>query len=186
MVPIPTLWLPMLLSAVFVFFASFLIHMVLGYHRADWRKVPAEDDFMDAVRKFNIPAGDYMAPCGEGPRSMKDPAFMEKMKRGPVMIMTIFPPRQNGFGMQLLQWFVYCLLVSLFCAYIAGRAVGPGTDYLHVFRFAGAVAFACYAVAQFQNSIWYRRSWATTLRHTFDSLIYAGLTAGAFGWLWPK
>jgi hypothetical protein len=34
-------------------------------------------------------------------------------------------------------------------------------------------------------SIWYHRSWGTTLRYTVDGLVYALLTAGIFGWLWP-
>ena len=56
MVSIPSLWLPILLSAVAVFVASSVIHMFLGYHAADYRKVPAEDDFMAALRKFEHPA----------------------------------------------------------------------------------------------------------------------------------
>lgn len=186
MVPLMSLWLPILLSAVFVFMMSSVIHMMLGYHRADYRKLPAEDEFMEAMRKFNFLPGDYMVPCAGGPKDMKDPAFMEKMKKGPVVMMTIFPPGQNWFGKQLGQWFVYCIVVGVFAAYIAGRALGPGAEYLHVFRFAGTTAFACYALALWQNSIWYRRNWGTTLRSTFDGLIYAGLTAGTFGWLWPK
>jgi len=36
-----------------------------------------------------------------------------------------------------------------------------------------------------QMSIWYRRSWSTTLKATLDGVIYGLLTGGAFGWLWP-
>ena len=63
MVPIASLWLPILLSAVAVFIVSSVIHMFLGYHSADYKKVPAEDELMAAVRKFDIPPGDYMVPC---------------------------------------------------------------------------------------------------------------------------
>jgi hypothetical protein len=34
-------------------------------------------------------------------------------------------------------------------------------------------------------TIWYKRSVVTSLKSTFDSLVYGCLTAGAFGWLWP-
>jgi len=34
MIPLPALWLPILVSAVIVFFATFIIHMVLGYHKS--------------------------------------------------------------------------------------------------------------------------------------------------------
>ena len=43
-----------------------------------------------------------------------------------------------------------------------------------------------YSLASWQNTIWYKRSWAITLRTTIDGLIYGLLTAGTFGWLWPK
>jgi hypothetical protein len=34
-------------------------------------------------------------------------------------------------------------------------------------------------------SIWYARPWKTTLKYTFDGLIYAATTAATFSWLWP-
>ena len=88
------------------------------------------------------------------------------------------------FGVMRLVNIAHGDLIVL-AAYIAGRALGPGAEYLHVFRFTGATAFMCYTVAGWQASIWYRRPWATTLKNTFDGFIYACLTAGAFGWLWP-
>jgi hypothetical protein len=54
-----------------------------------------------------------------------------------------------------------------------------------VFRFAGATAFVGYGLALWQHSIWYKLAWSTTLKSNVDSLIYALLTGGAFGWLWP-
>ena len=186
MVPVMSLWLPILLSAVFVFVASSIIHMMLPYHKGDYRKVPAEDDVMDALRKFNIPPGDYMLPRCDSAAEMKSPAFLEKMKKGPVAIMTVMPSGQPSMGPQLAQWFVYCAIIGVFAAYLAGRAVGPGTHYLTIFRLVGTCAFAGYALALPQFSIWYKRSWSTTLVSMFDGLVYACLTAGTFGWLWPK
>jgi len=86
----------------------------------------------------------------------------------------------------LSLWFIYCVVVSIFAAYVAGRALAHPTSYLHVFRFAGATAFIGYSVALWQMFIWYRRALSTTIKATIDGLIYAGLTAGTFGWLWPK
>ena len=85
----------------------------------------------------------------------------------------------------LVLWFVYCALVGLFAAYVAGRALPASAPYLRVFQVVGATAFVGYAVALWQFSIWYRRAWSTTLKATIDGLIYALLTAGIFGWLWP-
>jgi len=186
MVPIASLWLPILISAVFVFLASWIIHMFLPYHRSDFNKLPAEDQVMEALRKFNIPPGDYMVPRPAGPEGMKHPEFMDKMNKGPVMVMTVMKSGPFNMGANLAQWFLYCVIVGGIAAYVAGRAVHPGEPYLRVFRFAGCTAFVGYAVALWQDSIWYKRAWSTTIKNTFDGLIYGLLTAGTFGWLWPR
>jgi hypothetical protein len=186
MVSIVSLWLPIVLSAVFVFLASFVIHMALRYHANDYRKLPAEDEVMDALRKFQIPPGDYMVPRPAGAEGMKDPKYLEKLKQGPVMVVTVMKNGMFDMRTSLFQWFVYSLLVGVLAAYVAGRALGPGTPYLKVFRFAGVTSFIAYSIAMWQDSIWYHRSWGTTMRNTFDGLVYGLLTAGTFGWLWPK
>jgi hypothetical protein len=186
MTALTSLWLPILLAAVLVFFASFVLHMLVPFHRADYRPLPAEDDVMEALRRFNIPPGDYMVPCPGGPEAMRDPKFLAKMSKGPVVVATFMPGGPIRMGPQLAQWFVYCLVVGLFAAYLTGRALPPGSQYLRVFQFAGCAAFIGYSLAMWQLSIWYHRSWATTIRYTIDGLIFGALTAGVFGWLWPK
>jgi hypothetical protein len=180
-----SLWIPILLAAVLVFVASSIIHMLLPYHRTDFGKVPAEDEVMAALREFSIPPGDYVIPCAGSAKEMKTPEFIEKATKGPVAFVTVMPSGMPKMGASLALWFVYSVVVGIFAAYIAGRALGPGAEYLSVFRFAGCTAFVGYALALWQNSIWYKRAWGSTLKSTFDSLIYALLTAGAFGWLWP-
>jgi hypothetical protein len=180
------LWLPILVSAVFVFIASSIIHTALPWHKSDYPKIPNEDKVMDSLRPLAIPPGDYMVPRCANQKDMKSPEFQEKLKKGPVMVVTVFPSNAFSMGRNLGLWFVYCIVVSVFAAYIAGRALPHGTHYPQVFRFAGAIAFIGYSLALWQLSIWYRRAWSTTIKSTFDGLIYAGLTAGTFGWLWPK
>ena len=186
MVPVTSLWLPILLSAVIGFVASSIIHMLLPYHRKDFGKVPAEDDVMDALRKFNIPPGEYVVPYADSPKEMGTPEFIEKMKKGPAAFMTVMASGPPSMGKSLVQWFVYCIVVGIFAAYITGRALEPGSHYLAAFRFSGATAFVGYALALMQNSIWYKRSWSVTLKSMFDGLVYALLTAGTFGWLRPN
>lgn len=186
MVGLSALWLPILLSAVIVFVTSSIIHMMLPWHKSDYSRIPDEDKAMDALRPLAIPPGDYMVPRASSMQEMRAPEFTEKMKRGPVVILTVLPSGGTSMGTSLVLWFVYSLVIGVFSAYVAGRALAPGAAYLHVFRFAGVTAFACYAVALWQMSIWYRRSWGTTVRATVDGLVYALLTAGVFGWLWPR
>jgi len=186
MVSLMALLLPIFLSAVIVFIASSIIHMALKYHAADYRTLPRESEVMEALRKFEIPPGDYMVPRAGSMEAMRTEEFKDKMKKGPVMMATVMPSGMFQMGRSLFQWFLFCILVSVFTAYVTGRALGPGTPYLRVFQIAGTVAFASYALGQFPASIWYRKSWGTTMRHALDGLIFGSLTAGTFGWLWPK
>ncbi len=180
------LWLPILLSAVIVFVVSSIIHLMLPWHKGDYPKLPNEDKVMDALRPLPIPPGDYMIPRPSSPQEMRSPEFMEKMKSGPVMVFTVMPNGPTPMGRNLVLWFLYGVVVSIFAAYVAGRALPVGAQYLQVFRFAGVAAFLGYSVALWQMSIWYRRAWTTTVKATVDGLIYALLTAGTFGWLWPR
>ena len=185
MVPVMALWLPILLAAVFVFIASSIIHMLLPYHNSDFAKLPDGEKVMDELRKYNFPPGEYHMPAAENAKDLSSPAYIEKMKKGPVAFMTVLESGPPSMGTSLVLWFVYTIVVGIFAAYICGRSLGPGADYLAVFRFAGATAFIAYSVGLWQNSIWYKRKWSTTVKNTFDGLIYALLTAGTFGWLWP-
>ena len=186
MVPVTALWLPIVVSAAIVFVASSVIHMVLGYHKSDYSTVPGEDDVQAALRKFNLPPGDYMLPCAQNAKDMQSQVFRDKLSRGPVAVMTVMPQGGMSMGRNLALWFVYCIISSLFAGYVAGVVLQRGTDYMLVFRIVGTVAFVGYALALWQQSIWYQRSWGTTVRSTIDGLIYALLTAGTFGWLWPR
>ena len=186
MVSLLSLWLPILVSAVLVFVVSSIIHMVLPYHRSDYGRLPSEDEVMDALRRFNIAPGDYLMPAPGGPEAMRSPEFIAKREKGPIMMMTVFKPGPPTMGTQLVLWFLYSIVVSKFAGYVAGVALAPGAPYLSVFRIVGTVALAGYALGLAQYSIWYGRAWSITLKSMFDGLIYALLTAGVFGWLWPQ
>jgi len=180
-----SLWLPILLSAVIVFVISSVIHMLSPWHKGDYPKMPNEDRVRDLLRPLAIPPGDYMVPRPSSREEMASPAFMEKYKQGPNLIVTVLPTGAWSMGKNLIQWFVYAVVVGIFAGYVAGRALPPGSEYLHVFRFVGVTAFAGYSLALWQMSIWYNRSVLTTFKSTVDGLIYGLLTAGTFGWLWP-
>ena len=185
MVEIMSLWLPILLSAVIVFIVSSIIHMATPWHKGDYPKLESQDKVMDALRPFSIPPGEYMIPRPENMKDMRSPEFMEKMKKGPVGMITVWTGT-TSMGKPLVLWFLFSIVVSIFSAYVAGRALGPGAHYLAVFRFAGVTAFCSYALALWQQSIWYHRALGVTIRSSIDGLLYAALTAGTFGWLWPR
>ena len=186
MVPLSQLWLPILVSGVIVFVASSIIHMALTYHRSDCDPLPTEEQLLDAMRKLGVPPGDYYLPHAGSMAVMKSPEYRAKLERGPLAVMTVLKGRGTPMGQRLLQWFVFILVVSLFAGYVASRTLGPGTPYRTVFRIVGTVAFAGYVLGTWPNSIWWSKKWSTTIKGTFDGLVYALLTAGVFGWLWPK
>ena len=186
MVPIASLWLPILVSAVIVFVVSSIIHMALPIHRGDMQKVPREDEVMAALRDAELAPGDYVIPYAGSMEAMNSAEYKARRQKGPVVVMTVMPSGPGNMGASLAQWFAFSVVVSLLCAYVAGRALGPGAHYLGVFRFVGVTAFIGYGLALAHDSIWWKKKWSTTLKYMFDGLVYALMTAGTFGWLWPK
>jgi hypothetical protein len=185
MVPLTALWLPILLAAVIVFLASSILHMVLPYHRSDYQRLPDEDKLTAALRAAGLTRGLYIFPyCTH--KEMKSPAMIEKYKQGPVGMLTVFPSGPPAMPKFLAMWFAYCLVIGLFVACLTGSTVAPGAPYLAVFRVAGTAAFLGYGVGQLVNSIWTGQPWSVTIKHVIDGLLYSLLTAGTFGWLWPR
>lgn len=185
MVSLTSLLVPILVSAVAVFLVSFVLHMVIPFHKNDIRKIPREDEFLAAMRGFNLPAGDYAAPHADSPAAMKDPAFLEKRAKGPTVIMTTAPGAPPPMSVTLTKWFIYCVVVSLFVAYVASRSLPLGTEYMQVFRITATTAFMAYSFAVVQNWIWWMKEGGATFRTMIDGLAYALATAGVFGSMWP-
>jgi len=186
MVSLETLWLPILLSAVIVFVVSSFIHMALPWHKRDYPRLAAEHSIMDALRPLALPPGDYMVPRAGNMKEFKTPEFQERMRQGPVIVMTVRPNGQWKMGGSLLQWFLYSIVVGILAGYVGGRALPAGADYLRVFQLIGTTAIASYSLALVQLSIWYGRGWGLTIRSVIDGILYGALTAGTFGWLWPR
>ena len=185
MVPLTALWLPILLSAVIVFIASSIMHMFLPYHRSDYQRLPEEDKVLGMLRPIGLKRGLYVFPfCTH--KEMNTPAAIEKYNQGPVGMLTMFPSGPPVMPKFLGMWFVYCLLIGFFVAYLTGRTVAPGTPYLAVFRVAGTAAFLTYGLGHLSNSIWAGQPWSVTMKHVIDGLVFGLLTAGTFGWLWPR
>jgi hypothetical protein len=186
MTGIISLWLPILLSSVAVFIASWLIHMVLPWHKSDYPKVSNEEAVRSAIGPLAIPPGDYMIPRPASREDMRSAEFMEKVRTGPNLMLTVLPNGPWSMGRNLSQWFVYVVVVTIFGAYIAGRALPPNPEDAEIVRFVGATTFIGYSVALWQMSIWYRRAWSLTIKATVDGLIYALITGAIFCYLWPQ
>jgi hypothetical protein len=117
---------------------------------------------------------------------MKTPAMQEKYKEGPVGFMTIFPSGPPALPKFLGLWLCYCLVIGFFTAYLTGHTLAPGVNYLVVFRVAGTAAFMAYGLGMLSNGIWKGQPWSNVIKEVIDGLVYGLLTAGTFGWLWPR
>jgi hypothetical protein len=186
MVPLGSLLLPVVLSAVFVFLASFLVHMVLRYHSSDYTQLPNEDAVRAAIRAGNPAPKQYIIPYCKDPKEMQSPEMLQKHIEGPVAVLNLRAPAKPTMGPYLGQWFVFNLVVAFFVAYVAAHTIPPGTVYLEVFRVVGAVTFLAYAAGVFPAAIWMAKPWPVALKEALDGLIYGLVTAGTFGWLWPR
>jgi hypothetical protein len=181
------LWQPIVLSAVLVFILSAIIHMVLKYHNTDYKRLPNEDAVRAALRSGNPePRRQYIFPYAAEMKEMGSPEMQQKFIEGPVGVLYLRQPGPPTMGPALAQWFLFTLWVSLLVSYVAARTIQPGAEYLDVFCTVGAVTFLAYAAGVLPASIWMGKPWAVTAKEMFDGLLYALVTAGTFGWLWPR
>ena len=158
--------------------------MVFKYHNKEFRRLPDEDSTLESLRQAGVTQGLYHFPHCASMKEMGDPDMLEKMERGPVGFLTVMPSGPPAMPKFLTLWFLYTLLVGVFVAYISGRTLGPDAEYLAVFRLTGTIAFMTYGLSQMVDSIWKGTPWSVTAKGIFDGLVYALVTAGAFGWLW--
>ena len=188
MVSVASLWLPILLAAVIVFIASFVMNGVLTYHRSDFPSIPNEGPLLEAIRALNLTPGQYVFPrafSSEGLKEEGAAGAAEQLQRGPVGLLLMRPSGPLNMGKTLALWFLYVVGVLFVVAYVASRTLAPGAEYLAVFRVVGTVGFLAFSAAEIPQAIWLARSWSSVWKFFFDGLVYGALAAGAFGWLWP-
>lgn len=183
--PFGSLWLPVVVSAVAVWFLSSILHMVLKYHRADYRALPDEEGVGQAMRKAPPGPGVYFIPYHADPSMLKDPAVRKRYEDGPVAMITVMRSGAPAMGKYLAMWFLFCLLVSFVTSYVARHTLHPDSDLLDVMRITGTVAFLGYGFGYFQDVIWKAVPWPNALRALFDAVLYALTTGLVFRLLWP-
>ena len=182
-VELTSLWLPILLSAIAVFIASSLIWTVVQWHNGDWHKLPNEEAARQALS--GTPPGEYNLPHAADGKARRSDEWQARYKEGPAVMMTVLPHGSMAMGKQFVQWILYTLLISFVVAYVAAATLNAGTDYLKVFQVTGTTAWLAYAGATVPGSVWFGHGWGRTFKEIIDGLLYALLTAGIFGWLWP-
>jgi hypothetical protein len=176
-----SLWLPIVLSGVALFFVSFLSWMVFKFHDRDWNKLANEDAALPALRGLNVPPGNYMFPRCTTMDELKTPEFQEKMKDGPNGVITVFPGPGN-MGRNLALTFLYFLAVSFCLAYLATIGLKPGAAAMEVFRFFATAGFLTFCAANVSDAIWFRHR---VVGHLIDAVLFGLVLGGLFAALWP-
>ena len=179
------LWLPILATAVLVFIASSLIHMLFKWHNADYKKLPNEDAVAAAIRAGSPTPGQYMLPYCTGMEGMKDESMQNKFRDGPVGMLTLRKNGPPGMGSSLTQWFILTLVVAAIAGAIALRIYGLQADPHRAGHLVGVISFLTYAGGSVQAGIWMGKPWRSVAKDLLDGLIYASISALTFQWLWP-
>jgi len=182
--PFGSLWLPVVVSAVAVWLVSAVLHMVLKYHRADFKQLSNEEAVGQALRAATPGPGAYVIPHCEMSQ-MKDPAVLKRYEDGPVALINVMRNGPPNMGKTLGQWFLLCFLVSLVTGYVARHCLDPGAVGMEVLRLTGTMAFVGYGFGYIQDSIWHGFPWSNALRGIVDAAIYALVTGLLFRVLWP-
>ena len=182
MIPITSLLLPIVLSAIAVWLASALVWTLMPHRQKEFRPLPDEEA---ARRVLKAAPGEYVIPYAADTATMKDPQYLKRMEDGPVGFVRLMAPGAPAMAKPMALSFLYYLVVGVVVAYLTSRTVPPGTEYLTVFRVAGTVSWAAYFFGAVPDSIWFGKPWPSTAKSLVESLCYGCLTAGFFGWLWP-
>lgn len=186
MISLAQLWMPIVLSAVLVFVASSLIHMVFKWHNSDYRKLANEDEVRAAIRSSSPAPGQYVIPYCADPTEMQKADAQQKYKEGPVGFLMLRPAGAPSIGKPLALWFVLNLAIAFVAGYLASRLVPPGASFGAVARVVCTVTFLAYACGGLQGAIWMGKPWTSAVKEVLDGFIYGLASAAAFGWLWPR
>jgi hypothetical protein len=186
MTSLAALWLPILVSAVGVFIASSLVHMVFKWHNADYRKLPNEDEVAAALRRQSLPPGQYTLPYCTDMKDMQAPETQKKFIDGPVGFIILRASGLPNMGKHLGAWFVLTLFVALLAATAAGIALPIGAVKEPVFDVTFLIAFAAYGCGSISDGIWKGEPWKAVAKDLLDAFIYAAVTGTVFALLWPR
>ena len=179
------LWMPILVSAVLVFVASSLIHMVFKWHNADYKKLANEDDARIAIGASAPAPGQYILPHCADMKEMQGEAMKKKYVDGPIAFITL---RKNGppsMGMPLSLWFVYSIAIATLAGALAMQAYTRTSDAQAAGHLVGMVSLMAYAGGSVQMGIWMGKPWGSVAKDVLDAVIYGTISALTFMWLWP-
>ena len=180
------LWLPIILGGLFSWIASAIIHTVIKYHNADYKKLSNEDQVAAAFRQSQPKPGLYHMPHCIDMKEMQNESMQEKLKSGPIAMISVFENGLPKMGKLLIQQILFFIVACIMIAYIATLTLNSSSDFMSIFRILMIVGFLTFGYGIIPHSIWLGQPWANCIRYLFDALIYAVIIAATFAWLWPQ
>lgn len=180
------LWLAILVAGLLCWVASALIHMLVKYHNADYKKLPNEEAVSSALADQSPNPGLYTLPHCIDMKEMGEESMQKKFNDGPVAMIAIMPNGMPPMGKLLSQQILFFILGSVLIGYLASISISTNADFMMVFRQVFIASFLTYGWAQIPYSIWMGQPWANCVRFLIDALIYAVVTASTFAVLWPS
>ena len=185
MLSLTSLLLVIIAGAAVSFVASAIVWMALPHHRSDYSRLPDEDGTLSVLGGQDIKPGLYNFPHCKGWDELKDETVKKKFEDGPIGFLTILPSGIPAMGKNMLQMISYFVVTGIFIAYVVSLSHRAGADYMSVFRTTSTVAWLAYGFGAIPDSVWYGKPWSNTFKNLADTLFYALVTAGMYGWLWP-
>lgn len=184
MVPLLSLWLPILIATVGCFVVSSILWMASPLHKHDY-KDPGDKQgpLLDLLRSSAFAPGVYYVPWCSGAKA-KDPEAKALLKAGPWAMLYVMPGAPE-MGKMLGLWALHLLIVSTLVAYIASTARAPGAGFLSVFQVATTAGVLAHAGHALPMCIWHGQPWAQLPGRLIDGAIYALITGASFAGLWP-
>jgi hypothetical protein len=117
---------------------------------------------------------------------MKEPAFIEKLNRGPVGLSTVTPRGPFPMGRTMALGVVGLLAIGFPVALVAGHMISADAPYVHIFLATGLVAFLAHGGGHIPDAISWGKPWSNAWKDVIDGAISALLTAGSFAGFWPR
>jgi len=94
--------------------------------------------------------------------------------------------RQPSIGRVLVQSLTFCLVTSVFVAYLGTLSLSPGDDFSRVFQVIGTAGILAYAFGGIRNAIWFGLDFRSAVLDVVDGVFYGLITGVVFGILWPN
>ena len=180
------LWIPIVVSAFAVQGASCVVHVFLAQRLRNWKTLPEEDATVEHLQKSGTAPGFYVFPGRHSRASnASEESRLQRMESGPWGTVNI-RAGQPSIGKALVQSLTFCLVTSVFVAYLGTLALSPGDDFSSVFQVIGTAGILAYAFGGIPNAIWFGLDFRSAVLDVVDGIFYGLITGVAFGMLWPN